>query len=117
MSKIKYDITELNRIKEELVRARGRVKYLRGLEKEKEESIRMYLESNDDPGVKFGGQAIILEKKQKKIRNTQKNIENDTKSILKNAGVDDVNEVIELLNSIKYKEVVEVGKIKLKKIK
>ena len=82
-----------------------------------EQNIAEYLESKDQPGVKFQDTAVVIDKRPKWSYKSKKNTEEDSLKILEEYGISNPKEVLdELLKSRKGDEI-ETKKIKIKKIK
>jgi hypothetical protein len=110
-------VNELSSIKSELTSLRKRATNLRKRSKNIEQEIEDYLESKDQPGMKYKGMAIIRENKivnKPKHKNDQKA---DTISILEKHGVDSPEKVYEELIQARKGEIIEKSKLKIKTYK
>jgi predicted nuclease with TOPRIM domain len=116
MSTIKGYITELEQINEEVKRNNGRNKTLRKRVKELEDNIDDYLQSKDQEGMKYNGQAIVVERKEHRAPKKKKEKLSSVLSVLEEAGVNDPKNVYEKMMSAQKRSPVERRKIKFKKL-
>jgi hypothetical protein len=114
---IKGYVDELNMLNEEIKRNNMRNKKLRTRVKELESNIAAYLESKDQTGVKYNGQAIIVEHKPKHLVKKKKDKEEDVINLFKSLGIEDVDYAYQKLQEAQRGETVEHTKLKLSKLK
>lgn len=113
---ISSDIKELNSLKAEIKRLSGKLKTLRKREREVETNIVEYLKYKQQPGVKYDGNAVLLENKTKKKTKKKAEYQNDSIEILRRNGISNPEEVFNELLEAKIAEESEVNKLKFKKI-
>lgn len=82
-----------------------------------EQDITNYLESKEQPGVKFQDTAIVVDKRQKWSYKSKKDTEEDSLRILEDYGVPNPKEVLVELSKARKGNEFETKKIKIKKIK
>jgi len=82
-----------------------------------EQDITNYLESKEQPGVKFQDTAIVVDKRQKWSYKSKKDTEEDSLRILEDCGVPNPKEVLDELSKARKGNEIETKKIKIKKIK
>ena len=111
---IKGYVEELNNLNEEIKRNNTLNKNLKTRVKELELNIADYLRSKDQTGVKYNGQAIILESKEKHLVKKKKDKEHDVMLFLKNLGVSNTEKAYEELQKVQRGNVVEHQKLKVK---
>lgn len=99
---IRSYVEELSTINKEIKMNNSRNRILRKRVKELEKNITEYLKNKGQNGLKYNGKAIILEKKDKRLRKNKKNKEEDLINLLSDLGVSDPMEA--------YKRVIEVQK-------
>lgn len=114
---ITYHVNELQKINTEIKRQSAELSKLRKRHKELEKIIQEFLNEKEQPGVKFGDFAVVLEKKSKFTTKPKKEKEEDSIKILEECGVDYPKEVLEKLERAKKGEEIEQEKIKLKTFK
>jgi hypothetical protein len=110
-------LNELSSIKSELKSIRTRGTQLRIRAKKIEEYIKEYLESKEQPGLKYKGTAIIREIKTK--HNNKKIVEQkaDCIQVLEKYGINNPEKLLEELHEAKKGQPVEQTKLKFKKYK
>ena len=114
---IQSKVNELNAIKNELKILGKRGKVLRKRLKVLEKEITDYLESKDQPGMKYKGLAIIKEVVTKRPAKNKKDTKNDIMDILYKNGVDNCEQVYKDLIDAKKGDPQETLKLKIKKYK
>ena len=82
-----------------------------------EQNISEYLESKDQPGVKFQDTAVVIDKRPKWSYKSKKNTEEDSLKILEEYGISNPKEVLDELLKARKGDEIETKKIKIKKIK
>ena len=109
---IKLTIDELNKLKNELNQNNIINKKLRKRIKDIENEITGYLKDTNQQGLKYKGQAYIIEEQKiKKIKN-KKNIIEDITNLFKTKGIDNPEKMYDLIENIKRNEI-NVKKLKL----
>ena len=114
---IQTDINELNLIEEELARIRKQATQLRKQKEVIEQRVLHFLETKDQPGVKFRGKAIIADKRTSRSYKNSKKKTEDGVSILRQHGIHDADKVLEEIIEAMKGEKIEKEKLKIKKIK
>ena len=117
MASIQSDINELNSIEKELKRLGEISRKLRKQKKDVEDRIIQYLKFKNQPGVKFGGNALVLEEKTRKVSRKKKEYENVSLRILRENGVNNAEEVFNELLKAKIHNESSISKLKMKKLK
>lgn len=113
---IQTDVNELNNILIEMKRLNKSIADLRKRKKEIEGRITTFLQSKDQPGVKYKGMAIIAEDKKKICYKSKKDKEKSGIETLKKYGIHNPDEVLkEVISSMRGEEL-ETKKLKIKKI-
>ena len=110
-------INELQSIKIAIAKNNKENASLRKRAKTIEQEIAEYLESKDQPGVKFQDTAIIVDKQSKWSYKSKKDTEEDSLRILEDSGVTNPKEVLDELKKARKGSETELKKIKIKKIK
>jgi len=113
---IKQQVNEINTLNLEIKRNNMRNKQLRTRVKQLEHEIMSYLKSKDQSGVKYNGQAIILEQTEKRPPKKKKDREQDIVEWLRNMGISDPDHAFAQLQNIQRGEPQEVNKLKFKKL-
>ncbi len=113
---IKEYVNEINMLRKEIARNNMRNKQLRSRVKELEESITSYLKSKDQTGVKYNGQAIIIESKERHTVKKKKEKEDDIINFLRNLGITDPDHAYAQLQEVQRGEPIEQQKLKFKKL-
>jgi hypothetical protein len=113
---IKEYVNELNVLRQEIARNNARNKQLRGRVKELEDSITSYLNAKEQTGVKYNGQAIIIETKPKHLAKKKKEKEDDIIHFFRNLGVSDPDHAYAKLQEVQRGEAIEQQKLKFKKL-
>lgn len=85
---IQSDVNELQLIKNELKDLGVRARALRLRAKAIEHRIVEYLASKDQPGIKYKGIAIVVEKKPKRVAKKKQDQDDDALAVLRNTGLD-----------------------------
>tara|TARA_Y100000389_G_C17436188_1_gene505693 strand:- start:352 stop:699 length:348 start_codon:yes stop_codon:yes gene_type:complete len=112
---IKGYVNELSQIKTEIKRLNDRKKKLQKLAKEVEKKIITFLDSKNQPGVKYQGTAVLVESKNKIKTKKTKEREQDSISVLEKYGINNPKEVLGELLQARKGEKVETKKLKFKK--
>jgi hypothetical protein len=114
---IQSDIREVGRLTAEITRLNKIVKQLRQQKTEAEKRIADFLETKNQPGVKFQGKAIYTQKKEVRQYKSQKDKERDCIALLEEKGIENPQEILkEVLDAMKGDKIESV-KIKVSTIK
>lgn len=113
---LKASVEELNQIKLEINRNNVVNKKLRIRVKELEQSIKEYLQEKNQNGLKYNGQAIIVENKEKRAIKSKKEKYESSISFLQSIGVSNPEEAYSQLEDLKKGEAIEQSTLKFKKI-
>lgn len=113
---IQTDVNELNNILIEIKRLNKTVAELRKRKKEIEGRITSFLQSKEQPGVKYKGMAIIAEDAKKVCYKSKKDKEQSGIETLKKYGIHNPDEVLKEVMSSMRGEELEMKKLKIKKI-
>lgn len=114
---IKGKVNELQMIQNELKSLRARGSKLRQRTKVLEQEIDDYLESKDQPGLKYNGVAIVREDKQMRKSKKKTDQRNDALDVLEGAGVHSPEKVLDAIMEARRGSPTVNRKLKLKKIK
>ena len=114
---IQGQVNELNSIKNELKSIRIRNIYLKLQIKKIEDEIGHYLESKDQPGLKYKGVAIIKEVKTKHKQKKKSEQILDCIQVLEKYGINNPETVLDELTYAKKGSPTEHTKLKYKKYK
>ena len=114
---IQGKVNELNSIKNELKSLRQRGVSLRKRAKIIEEEIDEYLDSKDQPGLKYKGTAIIRETATKRRIKKKADARADAIEVLERRGVESAEKVFDELMDARRGSPTEQRKLKFKKIK
>tara|TARA_B110000211_G_C13998919_1_gene517517 strand:+ start:396 stop:752 length:357 start_codon:yes stop_codon:yes gene_type:complete len=114
---IKGDVTELKEINKEIKRLNDRKRILNKRVKVVEQKIIKFLESKEQPGVKYQGTAVLLESKNSTKTKKTKDRENDSISVLQKYGISNPEKVLKELLSVRKGEIIEKKKIRIKDLK
>lgn len=87
MSDIKIFIKEINEIDKEIKYLQNKTKELKEHKKKLEHRVQEYMEETNRPGFRYGGTAVIMEKKQRRKPKGKKQRIEDIDKLLKNAGI------------------------------
>ena len=114
---IKGYVDELNMLNQEIKRNNMKNRKLRERVKELETNIAAYLQSKDQTGVKYNGQAIVVEHKAKHLVKKKKEKEEDVISLFRSLGITDADYAYQKLQEVQRGETVEQTKLKVTKLK
>jgi|TARA_Y100000389_G_scaffold114197_1_gene111388 hypothetical protein len=114
---IKGDVIELKNINQEIKRLNDRKKTLNKRAKVVEQKIIKFLESKEQPGVKYQGTAVLVESKNSTKTKKTKERENDSISVLQKYGISNPEQVLKELLNARKGETVEKKKLKIKDLK
>jgi len=117
MSSIKGYVTELQSLRNEIKLQSSSLKDLRKKAREVEENIHEYLESKDQPGLRYQGMAIILDNKESRRRKKKDEQLEDSISVLRKYDVDDPKKLLEELIEAKKGSPQPKSRLKLTKYK
>ena len=112
---IQADIKELTDINREIGRLSKEISKLRKHAKTKEQNIIAYLKEKDQHGVKFDGNALILDTKAKPVTKTKKVKEESYLKVLEEFGIEDAKKALEELIKAGRDEK-EITKLKIQKL-
>ena len=113
---IKGYIDELNSLHQEIKHNNARNRELKKRVKSIESHITEYLKMKEQSGLKYNGQAILLESKPKYSTKPCKEKKDDVKSFLAGLGLDDIDGAYEKLLEVQRGELVDNNKLKFKKL-
>lgn len=113
---IKQYIDELTKIKNEIKINTLRNKDLRKRAGDLESNISEYLKSKDQEGLKYNGQAIIVENKEKYATKPKKTKQSDIKLLLQNLGVDNPDDAYNKLIECQKGEAITHQKLAFKRL-
>jgi ABC-type dipeptide/oligopeptide/nickel transport system ATPase component len=114
---IQSDITELNKVNQEIKRLSIEVRKLRKQAKDIELRIVDFLKEKDQPGVKYQGKAIILENKEKYLKKKKNEQETDAIEVLSKFNIPNPEDVLKEILNARKGNLTEIPKLKIKKIK
>jgi len=113
---IKEYINELTSLQKEIKHNNARNRELKTRVKNIEAHITDYLQIKDQTGLKYNGQAILLESKPKYTIKPPKEKKDDVKTFLTNLGVNDIDVVYEQLLDAQRGGLIDQQKLKFKKL-
>lgn len=113
---IKSYVDELGRLNAEIKHNNIRNKDLRKRVSELELNITEYLKSKEQNGLKYNGQAIIIENKEKHSVKKKKDKHDDVTLFLRTLGIDDPEKAYQQLQDIQKGALVEHQRLTFKKI-
>ena len=116
MSIISY-INELQSINLAITKNNKENSLLRKRKKVIEQQITEYLDSKDQPGVKFQDTALVIDKTTRWSYKNKKDKEEDSIKILEEYGISNAKEALDQLLKVRKGDETETKKIKIKKIK
>lgn len=111
------DVNELSLLNNEIKRLSSRLKELRIQKQQCESRIIEYLNEKQQPGVKYKGQALLLENKTKRCNKSKVSREADAINILSQYDVPEPEKVLEKILESRRGETKEIKSIKIKNIK
>jgi hypothetical protein len=117
MSNIQSDIKELNELDNEIKRLSISLRNVRTIRKNTETRISDFLSQKNQPGVKYNGNAIILEKKQKRAYMSKKAKEEGALSILQKYNINNSKSILDELRDSMKGNSTDIFKLKITKIK
>ena len=113
---IKQQISEMESLNLEIQNNNKRNAILRKRKKEIELEITKYLSSKGQDGLKYNGQAILVENKEKRTTKGKKQKNEDVISLLKNRGIDNPTELYESIQNAQKNSPIQYQGIKIKKL-
>ena len=113
---LKSSLQELDRIDIEIKRLNDNLKQLRKQKKNVEQNIIGFLNAKNQPGVKYKNNAIIVEKKEKRIRKKKNQKQEEIMNILVSYGVHNPNEAFNKIVEANSGNVEITDKLKIQKI-
>jgi hypothetical protein len=114
---ISSNVRELGNVKAEIKRLSSTLKLLRQKSKEIEHEIIHYLEAKKQPGVKFQGQAIVMEQISKRLSKKKSDRESASILVLQDHGIHDAERVLNELLEARKGSPKDVRKLRIKKLK
>lgn len=114
MSNIKAEFDELSSINIEIKRNLETLRKLREKKRVLEASITAYLNEKNLPGVKYNGDVILLERKDKKITKSKKARDEELLNLLRESGVHRAEELVTKIKNV-GKEQITMERIKINK--
>ena len=115
-SLVKADIIELDQLNTELKRLTSSCRDLRARAKMIEDRIIEYLKTNNQPGIRYNGTAILLENNSRRIRKTKTQKEEHLLEILQNHGISDPQPLVEKLCEAHKGNKIECDRIRFRKL-
>ena len=91
------DVKNLEQLNIEIKRLRARLRILNNEKKECEERIMIFLDENDQPGVKYNGMTIVSTRKTKRRHIKKKEKIDNGEDILRKYGIRDSKRALEEL--------------------
>jgi hypothetical protein len=113
---LKGYVDELNQLKSEINRNNAVNKKLRERCKNLHELIKEYLQEKNQSGLKYNGQAILVESKEKRTNKTKKEKELAVINLLHSLGISNPEDVYNQLEDVKKGESVEEITLKFKNL-
>jgi hypothetical protein len=113
---IKGYVDELKAIKLEQKSLRERLKILTNASKVAEQNILGFLEEKQQPGVKYNGTVITIDRATKRAHKSNKSKNSDSIEYLQSLGVDDPENVLKCLLESRRGAPMEKPKIKMNNI-
>jgi hypothetical protein len=113
---IKNYVDELSKIQDEIKQNNFKNKILRKRCQVLEDNISEYLKSKDQNGIKYNGQAIIIENKQKHLTKPRKIKQEDVKLLFQTLGVKDPQHAYDQLQEIQKGVSITHQKLTIKSI-
>ena len=114
---IKTQIDELEKIQNEIKRNNSLNKTLRQRANEIESNISAYLHEKNEPGLKYNGKAIIVERREKRSQKSKKDKRDDVVTYLENLGLENPSTVYEKILDVQKRSPKAETKIKVKKLR
>jgi ribulose-5-phosphate 4-epimerase/fuculose-1-phosphate aldolase len=114
---IKADVQELASLKAEIKTLQAKLKNLRTQAKTVQERITVYLKEKQTPGVKYNGNVVLLEEKEKAGKKANKQKDIDAIKILENHGIQNSHKVLEEIMKARKGEPEMKVDLKFQKIK
>lgn len=109
-------IDELTKLNLEISRNLSNNKKIRVRTKELEEMIKDYMGHKKQSGIKYNGQAILLENKEKRTIKPKKEKKHDSIKFLQSLGLEKPEEVYLQLEEVKKGNTIEHSKLKFTKL-
>ena len=113
---IRSYVEELSTINKQITENNSRNRILRKRVKELENNITQYLQEKGQSGLKYNGKAIILERKDRRLRKNKKAKEEDLINLLSDLGVNDPLEAYKKVIDVQKGNPVENFKLKIKSL-
>ena len=113
---IRAYVDELDTINKEISANNARNRNLRRRLKEVERNITEYLRAKDQNGLKYNGEAIILERKERRPAKNKKSKQEDLINLLRDLGVDDPIEAYDRVVDVQRGDPIEKFNLKVKNL-
>lgn len=113
---LKGYVDELNQLESEISRNNAVNKKLRERCKSLHQIIKEYLQEKNQSGLKYNGQAILVESKEKRANKSKKEKELAVINLLSSLGISNPEDVYNQLEDVKKGESVEETTLKFKKL-
>jgi hypothetical protein len=114
---IKAYVDELARVQTEIRRNNDRNRLLRARVKELELNIGEYLSSKGQPGLKYNGQAILLQSQEKRTIKKKKDKESSVITLLGEMGVDNPESAYSRIVDVQRNDPISETKLKFTRLK
>lgn len=112
MSEIKGYVNELAELNKEIKRRTTELFSLRSRKKKLEDDIAKFIDNKNLPGIKHNNIAVLVQTKSKRERKKERDKIEDSKTILQNAGVVNVDRVIKQLDEARRGDCKDIKMIK-----
>lgn len=113
---LKSSIQELKNIEAEIKRLSSRLKLLRRQKNKVENSVANQLNAKNQPGVKYNGSAILVQKKEKRVRKNKKEKNLDILNVLISHGITNPKQALKDVLEANSGHIQVVDKIKIKNL-
>jgi hypothetical protein len=114
---VKNNLNELNKINTEIKRLSENIRNLRSSAKEVESRVVGYLNEKEQPGVKYNGNSVVIENKEKRAPKKKEDREEDALKILRLHGIHNARDVLNELLEARKGDRVNHQKLKIKAFK
>lgn len=109
---VKSDVEELHKINIDIKRTLESLRKLRKAKRDAEKRVTEYLNEKNLPGVKYNGNVILIEKKEKKVSQPKKEKTQALMQLLQASGVQNPKDVMEKMKNI-GKDMIQTSVIKI----
>jgi len=110
-------VNELEQLSQEIKLVSKQLRALRLRSKKVSADIQTFLREKEQPGVKYQGKAYILEERSKNLYKKKDEIQSDSLEVLRQAGIDNPEGVLDRLLKARKGEETKAFKVKIKKVK